>query len=586
MKNRKLVISIFILIVILMVTIYLCYFSDNDKSILNDVTSSENIEIRTESTELNLQYSDEELNGDYSLYDTKIILSDIGINIEGSGVEKKNNILTITTGGKYYITGSISDGNIVIDADKNDEVQLILDNVSITSKNTSPINGVKAGKITITLVDNSENVITDSNNYTEFTDDDKTEPDATIFSKTDLIINGNGKLILNSNYKDGIATKDGLKIINADIEINSEDDGIRGKDYVAIKNGNININSKGDGIKSTNDEDSSFGYILIQGGNIKITSEADGIQSQSILNISDKANINIRSSGKSLKAGEEITIEDISVEINSTDDSIHSNGIIIINGGNYSLYSENDGIHADTNIVINSGNINITKSYEGIESSYIEINGGTILVKASDDGVNISGGNDQSAMGERMGQNNFTSVKDTNRKLVINNGDITVNADGDGLDSNGSMYLNGGNVLIKGTTSGGNGALDYDGEFVVTGGNLIAYGSTGMWQNPSANSTQYSLTFNISGKQGDEIILKDSFGNNIAKTILEKTSSGIIISNSNIRNGETYSLYINGTSVGSLTANNIINSNLSSNNGMNGDVMQKQGGNRSFKGEF
>lgn len=585
MKNKKLVIIIIILIVILMGTIYLCYFSDNEESILSNVISSENIEVRTESTELNIQYSEEELNGDYSQYDTKIILNDAEIEIEGSGVLKKNNTLTISTGGKYYITGSISDGNIVIDADKDEEVQLILDNVSITSKNTSPINGIKAGKITITLVDGSENAITDSNNYTEFTDDDKTEPDATIFSKTDLIINGNGKLILNSNYKDGIATKDGLKIINANIEINSEDDGIRGKDYVVIKNGNINIDSKGDGIKSTNDEDLSLGYVVLQGGNIKITSEADGIQSQTILNISDKSNINISSSGKSLKAGEEITIEDVNIEINSTDDSIHSNGIIIINGGNYNLYSEDDGIHADTNIVINSGNINITKSYEGIESSYIEINGGTILIKASDDGINISGGNDQSAMGGRIGQNSFTSVKDTNRKLVINNGNITVNADGDGLDSNGSIYLNGGNVLVKGTTSNGNGALDYDTEFVVTGGSLIAYGSTGMWQNPSTNSTQYSLTFSISGKQGDEIILKDSFGNNIANTILEKTSSGIVISNSNIINGETYSLYLNGTNVGSLTANNIINSNLSS-NGMDEGMMQKQGGNRQFKGEI
>ena len=106
-----------------------------------------------------------------------------------------------------------------------------------------------------------------------------------------------------------------------------------------------------------------------------------------------------------------------------------------------------------------------------------------------------------------------------------------------------------------------------------------------MWQNPSTNSTQYSLTFSISGKQGDEIILKDSFGNNIANTILEKTSSGIVISNSNIINGETYSLYLNGTNVGSLTANNIINSNLSS-NGMDEGMMQKQGGNRQFKGEI
>lgn len=235
------------------------------------------------------------------------------------------------------------------------------------------------------------------------------------------------------------------------------------------------------------------------------------------------------------------------------------------------LSSGDDGIHADTNIVINGGNIDIAKSYEGIESAYIEINAGTISVVSSDDGINVAGGNDSSSIDGRQGQNNFSQIQSSNRKLVINNGDVFVNASGDGLDANGSMYINGGNITVAGPTNTGNGALDYDGECVVIGGNLIIYGAYGMWQNPSSNSTQYTLTFQTSGNSGDVISLKDSSANEIISFKAEKTYGGITISNANIKQGNTYTLYVNGVSVGSLQANNVITSNSSANgNGMQG----------------
>lgn len=389
---------------------------------------------------------------------------------------------------------------------------MVLDNATITSKQTAPINGVEADKLTITLADNSVNTITDSNSYTTFTDTEKSEPDGAIFTKTDLVINGNGKLIVNANYLDGIVSKDGLKIINSNIEINSEDDGIRGKDYVAINNANISITSKGDGIKSTNSEDTELGYIVIDAGTITIA-------------------------------------------------------------------SGDDGIHADNKIVINGGNINITKSYEGIESGYIEINGGTINAVASDDGINVAGGNDSSSMNGRQGQNNFSSISDTDRKLVINGGNITVNASGDGLDSNGSIYIAGGTICVEGPTNSGNGALDYNTECVITGGDIVIYGASGMSQNPSTNSTQYCLTFQTSGNSGDDVVLKDSSGNEISSFKTVKAYGMITISNARIEKGKTYSLYVNGTSVGSLEASSVVTSNSSSaGNKMDGGMQPSKGG--------
>ncbi|MGN1270176.1 MAG: carbohydrate-binding domain-containing protein [Clostridia bacterium] len=593
-NDRILKIFISLLVLILIGFLVIIYFYQNsDNQIL------EYVPIDTEATNLTVEYKTEELTGEWSEYVAKVNLSDSKTIIEGKGVTATENIITINSAGTYYITGSISDGNIIIEANKNDEVQIVLDNASITSKYTAPINAKECSKLTITLADNSENTITDSETCTIFTDTEKSEPDGTIFTKTDLVINGNGKLIVNANYLDGIVSKDGLKIINSNIKINAKDDGIRGKDYVAINNANIDITSKGDGIKSTNTEDTELGYIALEGGTININSESDGIQAETILNISSSATINITTIGevassnninngfnrggykgeyitqnssttedskssKGLKAGSEITINNGNIEINSTDDSIHSNGIIVINNGTIKVSSGDDGIHADTNIAINGGNINIIKSYEGIESAYIEIDGGTISVVSSDDGINVAGGNDSSSMSGRQGQNSFSQVQSSDRKLVINNGDLFVNASGDGLDSNGSMYINGGNITVAGPTSTGNGALDYDGECIITGGNLIVYGSYGMWQNPSSTSTQYVLTFQTSGNSGDLVSLKNNSGTEITSFKTEKAYGGITISNANIKKGNTYTLYVNGTSVGSLEANSIITSNASS----------------------
>lgn len=537
-------------------------------------TSSGKITPIETSTKLSVSYTTAEENGTYTNYTAKVNLN--YLSVDGSGVTISGTTIKITSAGTYYFSGTASDASITVEADKNAEVILVFDNANITSSNTAVINGVKAKSITINLKEGSTNTFTDSSSYTVFTEDD--EPNATVFSKTDLIVNGSGKLIINANYEDGIASKDTLKIINTNIEITSKDDGIRGKDFVAIKNSNITIKSSGDGIKSTN-TDTALGYIIIEGGTININSASDGIQAENILNISE-SNITIKTTGninaktsdgdtvssKGLKAGVEITINSGTININSTDDSIHSNKYVIINGGVLNLTSGDDGIHADNNILINDGTINITKSYEGIESSYIKINGGNISLVASDDGINIAGGNDGSGFG-RTGANSFTS-SNSGRELVINGGTIKVVADGDGLDSNGSITITGGNTTVFGAVNGGNGALDYDESCTVTGGGLIFYGANGMWQNPTTSSTQYTIAFSKTGSAGDTIELKDSNGNTIVSFTASKAYGMIGISNSNLKQGETYTLYVNGTSYSSQTITSIITTNGSTSGGM------------------
>lgn len=594
-----------------------------------EISGEEEVNVIYTSTDFTMTDEESET---YTDYNAKINLSDLSSS--GNGVSMSNKTIIIGNAGVYYFTGTTTDGNILVEASKDDEVVLVFDNASIESTNTSAINITKAKLVTISLVKGTTNSFSDASTYTNLNEDE--EPDGTIFSKSDLKITGEGTIKVTANYKDGIVSKDTLTVIDSTVIVKSADDGIRGKDSITLKNANVTVESKGDGIKSTNDSDEKLGYILIKGGKINISSEADGIQAEQIINITD-SEITIKTTGKidnnhqetfgridanntqnattktdyenrtqsatsqadgenkiqnvtsknnsentasqtdsasskGLKAGKEITINSGIISITSTDDAIHSNYYVIINDGEMTLSSEDDGLHADTNIIINGGAINIKKSYEGIEANYIEINNGKVSVIASDDGINVSGGNDQSAMG--YGRSNFSNVNTGNRKLVINGGSVYVNANGDGLDANGSIELNGGNVTIVGTTSNGNSALDYDNSFNVNGGSIVYYGATGMWQNPSNSSKQNSICFNVSGKSGDEIILKDSSGNIVASVKTEKSYGAITISNSNLKQGETYALYINETSSGSQQISNIVTSNLSI-GGMNGEMNGK-----------
>lgn len=205
------------------------------------------------------------------------------------------------------------------------------------------------------------------------------------------------------------------------------------------------------------------------------------------------------------------------------------------------------------NIAIEGGAIDIAKSYEGIESKLITIAGGDVEVIATDDGINVGGGNDGSSTNGRAGQNTFAT--EGANKLVIQGGTITVESKGDGLDSNGSIEMSGGNVTVNGPTESMNGALDYDGTFTVTGGTLQVAGSAGMAQAPSEASTQKSLlmSFTATQKAGTAVHLKDADGKIVATVTPAKSCQTVVFSTPDLKNGETYTLYLGDSKVVAFT---------------------------------
>lgn len=379
--------------------------------------------------------------------------------------------LTITKPGTYTISGSLTTGGITVDVTIG-HVKLILNGATIKNPDGPAIYCSNADALVIESVGN--NYLEDGVKYADYYDLDVT---GAIYTKSDLILTGDGQLKVTSNYQDGIISKDDLTIRSGTYNITSKDDGIRGKDSVHILDGEISINSKADGIKSTNETDRGKGFVYIE------------------------------------------------------------NGEIIINSGD-------DGIHAAKELIMDNGLVDITKSYEGLESKKITINNGEIKIKSTDDGINAGAGTSVSNTPRPGGPNDA----DKDCIVTINGGNVYIDAAGDGIDSNGYVYMNDGKLIIDGPTNDRNGALDAGLGLIINNGEVIAIGSSGMAEGFSQDSKQLSTKIKLGEfyKPNSKIVLKDKDGETVLEHTSAKRFSSIVISHPSLILGEKYTLYIDG----------------------------------------
>jgi hypothetical protein len=508
-----------------------------------------------------------------------IRLDGYDVSVVGAGVTVDDQVITITSAGTYTIQGELANGRIVVDVGDDDDVTLVLDNAEIHCSTFSPIYVANADEVVILLASGTANVVEDGETYVLEAGVD--EPDAAIFSHDELTITGSGSLTVIANYNDGIQSKDDLMIEGGDVTVIAANDGLKGRNSITVRDADITVDAGGDGLQSNGTEDETQGIILIESGTITIVADADGIQAATTLVIND-GDVNLVTGGgsansstlsgwgswssqgasstsamtasaKGLKAGTSLTIAGGAIEIDSSDDAIHSNDTLVINGGEIVISSGDDGIHADTSLAINGGDITINKSYEGIESVAVSLNGGTVHVVASDDGINTAGGNDGSSLGGRPGQNVFNTSATC--MLSINGGYLYVNAGGDGLDANGSITMTGGIVIVNGPTDSGNGALDYMGSFRISGGYLVAAGSVGMAEAPSSTSSQNSIMVNLSSSvsAGTLIHIESADGEDVVTFKAAKTWQSFVLSSPSLETGQTYDVYVGGSASGTST---------------------------------
>ena len=575
----------------------------------------------TEST-IDTEFTDREKSGSYKVSEAvKITLNKTTATVSGSGAKADGSTITITEEGVYIVSGTLEDGQIIVDASDSDKVQIVLDGVNINCETNAAIYVREANKVFITLAENSSNTLGGGNEYTQI--DDNTV-DGVIFSKSDLVCNGTGSLTIEADYKHGIVSKDDLVITGGTYKITAADNGITAKDQLKILDGSFDIDAANSAVKAKNADNAELGNIYIAGGIFTIEAEQDGF---------------------------------------------HATGSIVVDDGTITVNSGDDGFHAELDTIIRGGTILVEKSNEGLEGKRVVVNGGDITVNASDDGINAANSGDDGANAANSGDGGVNAANsgddganatnpganaagsgddDSNAassnndsSAAVNSGDdssisgaadgkeppqmppdtengsdmqpsqdfdpenapsggnapqnfdpgnapsdgdapqmmqggpggggnselyikitggtLTVSADGDGLDSNGGLLVTGGTTIVYGPTSDGDSALDYDGSAIVSGGILAAIGSAGMVESFDEASTQPVITYYCTETQSADttITLTDSDGSALFTVTPEKAYASIVLTCPEMKLDATYTLAA-GTDNEEITLTDII----------------------------
>lgn len=489
-------------------------------------------------------FSDRDLHWEYenrgnlipiTLHNDSAECADESVSISGGTV-------TVTEAGVYILSGTLDNGSIIVDAQNTDKVQLVLNGAEISSENYAAIYVKQADKVFVTTADGSENCLSNGGSFSK-RDDSKV--DGAVFAKDDITFNGSGSLSISSPAGHGIVCNDELTVSGGSYTVNVGGQGLKAKDGILICASRLDIKAGKDGIHAeANDADK--GLVYIDSGVFNIEADSDGISASSTVTVSS-GSLNIScsdpsKSGKGIKAVEKIVLSGGALNVVSVDDCIHSNSDIEISGGSVSLCSEDDGIHADNAVTISDGNLYVNECYEGVEGKTIEILGGEIKIRSSDDGLNAAGGYDGSGFMGPRGADQFAETEDECH-INISGGNVYLNADGDGIDSNGSLNISGGSIFISGPTDRNNCAIDYERTGIITGGTLVAAGSAQMAMNFGEQSAQCSMLINTGTQRGGSVVaLKDKDANVIVDYIPEKDYSCVLISAPELRTGESYIL--------------------------------------------
>ena len=514
----------------------------SSSSFSTNVKSGEKLDVDT-------HYSEQDLSWDTSS-ETAIDLSNPTAT---DGVTVEDGTLTITKAGTYKLSGEYQ-GQIKVETADSDAVRLVLDNANITNSSGAALNVVNADEVILYSASGTTNTISDGADYTATGEDD---PDAVVYSKADLTIAGEGTLKVNGNHEDGIHTSDGLVIASGTLEVNAANTGIKGKDYVDILGGTINVTAQQDGIKSTNDTDEGQGWTRLSNGTVTVNAGDDGFKASRVVEIS----------------GGSLTVE-------QSDEGIEAQ-YINVSGGDVNVTSADDGMNAslktsNSESTDSSENTSDTANQQQNNQQQGSLPGGQqngasnqqqqgtgqppTVSGTSQDGKSQNGttGTGQQGMGQPpqggMPGGGGGTFEVIDAAINVSGGHVTVNAEGDGIDSNGVTTLSGGTLIVNGPSQGGNAALDTNGDLLLNGATVLSGSTADMFEAPSTNSTSgYLKLTNSSGfEQGSTVQVADSSGKVVANYKVTKSNVQLVlVSSSSIVKGQSYTAYTTTSAVDS-----------------------------------
>lgn len=527
------------------------------------------------------------------------------------GVTYADGAYAVTAAGVYRLTGSL-EGSLTVTADG--PVELIFAGATITGPDCVRI--LSADPVTLTAEKGTLNILSDGAFAEPSAGEEEAAEDASgavVYSKAPLTIGGEGSLTIRAQINNGIRCKDTLTIGSGDVDVSAANHGLKAKGSLSVTGGVLTVAAGADGLVAEETRLDS-GTVSIAGGSVSITAADDGIRTGTAL-ISDGV-ISIESgcdaiqaaddltvsggtlsvaagggggnagsksgdsfgpwsqaaaadvAGKGLKSDGTIHISGGSIDLNTADDSIHCGTVFTMDGGHVAICSSDDAVHADDMLIVNGGVISITDCFEGLEAYAVEIRGGSVDIRAVNDGVNANG---PEGMFGGMGQNTgFVSVSGAERTYFLQSGGTlnlvvtgSMNNMGDGIDSNGYVIISGGELIVS--TFGSfmeNGIDTGTGGPIVTGGMVIAGGSSAMTESFSSYSTQCCAVIATSATPANtEVTLADEDGNVLWIATLEDSFTNLQISHPDMTVGHIYTVSYNGqTTTLDFTETNLISS--------------------------
>lgn len=498
----------------------------------------------------NGRYTDEDLDDSWDADNaTTITMQGTEFTVDGGGAAAQEGVLTVSSAGTYVFSGTLEDGQVVVEAGEADTVRIVLDGASFTCSDSAPIYGKKAGKIILTLAQGTENSLTDGKTYA-YPDDATDEPDAALFSKNDLTINGSGALAVTGSFNNGIGCKDDLIIANGVFDITSANHGIRGRDSLTVVDGDFTINAGNDGLQSNNDSgEAGKGVIYLQNGVYNITSTNDGIQAETELYIVDgqyamytggghENAVHIESGpggmgqrpsfngeggmggpmpgggipggeapgagdgaaptaeASGVSAGEApeavMPAEDSAAsDTGSTSDSfkaLKAGSNILISGGTFDIDCEDDAIHSNGDIAIGGGTFTIATGDDGVHADGdLTITDCRMNITASYEGIEASTMTIKGGVFDIVAQDDALNVAGGTDTA----GEGRFGADSFTSGSDRYLHFNGGYMVLESSGDG----VDVNGDAVMSGGTLVVHGPT----SGGDGALDYDGSFTITG---------------------------------------------------------------------------------------
>ena len=472
---------------------------------------------------------------------SQITLTDQTATVTGQGASFSDQTLTITQAGTYVLSGSGKNIKLVVEAAETDQVHLVFQNLTLEGEGTlMQIN--KAQEVVISLADGSQNALTES----QASDDEEVK--ATIHSQVPLTLNGTGNLTLTALTKNALEVEDDLKVLGGAYTVKAANHGFKAEGSLDIEAATLTIEAGKDGLHAEHDETTERANISLNPTQLSIAATEDGVD-----------------------AGNELTIKGGTITVSQSEEGLEARVIRQL-GGDVTIKSSDDGVNAsagsssktsDTSDTSKTSETSTTSNTADTSSSASQATADSAAGSQADQAnkdknatppspsagqAPPQGGqppqNGQGAGGMPPGGQ---EESDPSLQIILEGGTLTIDAEGDGMDSNGTVTISGGSLVVNGSVQGGNGPLDAAGDITITGGTVWALGTSDMLQGFAQGSTQASITANIAGTAGQTLIILDANGKEVARQTASKDFQAVIVSSADLVDGQTYTIQVEGT---------------------------------------